>query len=205
MTTTQDVVEHFKKWPLFTTRDVRLWLKPQKRSPNYVKLLLHSLIQKQKIQSAGKGYYSAQDDPIVAGFAFQPFYYGLHYALTHHRLWTQATNPVILTTQNTRRGTREIMGTNFVLRHVSRKLFYGFETIAHYNYWIPVSTIEKTLIDFIYFREKIPAEARENLLKQIDREKLQKLLKKAPAGVRKKVANIMKTATETPHNKEKNK
>ncbi|MFH0970026.1 MAG: hypothetical protein V1776_01040 [Candidatus Diapherotrites archaeon] len=167
--------------------------KPKKKSKEYVKLLLHTLIQKKKIQSIRKGNYTMQEDPIVAGFIFQPFYYGLHYALSYHRLWTQATNPVILTTKNVRRGVREMMGTRFVLRHISRKLFFGYETIQQYDYWIPVSTVEKTLIDFVYFRQKIPAEAMENILRKTDTEKLKKLLKNVPAWTRKRVMKIVKT------------
>jgi predicted transcriptional regulator of viral defense system len=193
MTTTHNVIEHFKDWPLFTTRDVRLWLKPQKGPPNYVKLLLHTLVKNKKIQSIGKGYYTMQDDAIVAGFAFQPFYYGLHYALTHYHLWTQATNPIIITTKNVRLGVREMMETNFVLRHISRKLFFGFETIQHYAYWIPVSTLEKTLIDFVYFRQKIPEEARQNLLQKVDTKKLNVLLKKSPKWVKKRIMKIMES------------
>ena len=54
-------------------------------------------------------------------------------------------------------------------------MFFGFQPLKFYDAWLPVSTPEKTLIDFVYFRQPLPKEALEELLKKIDGKKLGKM------------------------------
>lgn len=182
-----ELSNHFRSRNIFTMRDARLFLQPYKISPAYLKVLLHSLLKKEKIHSITKGAYTFQGDPIVAGFAFEPFYYGLHHALSIHSLWDQAANIVIITAQKVRSGQREIMGSNVILRRIRPRFLNHFELVFHSGKWIPVSTVEKTLVDFIYFRQKLSREIAGEFRKRIDKKILKILLKKYPAWVSRRV------------------
>ena len=41
---------------------------------------------------------------------------------------------------------------------MSRELFFGYTYVKYFDFYIPVSDLEKTLIDFVYYNEKIPPE-----------------------------------------------
>ncbi len=192
----QDFISHFSGRPVFSIRDARIFLKSKKISPNYLYFLIHYLLKKGKINRITKGFYSFSDDAIVCGFAFSPFYYGLHQALSIHGFWGQATNPVIVTSRKVRSGLREIMGANVVVKKVNPSMLFGFEQVQHYGFWLPVSVPEKTLVDFVYFRQKIPLESKEKLFKKIDRKKLETYLKKSPKWVQKRVKNLLASGIE---------
>lgn len=181
------VREHFAEKPAFSIRDLRIFLAKKGISKGYAQLLLHNLESSGEIQRITRGFYSFKDDASVSGFAFSPFYYGLQEALSLRNLWEQETNPVIITPKKVRTGVREIMGTNALLRRINRKMFFGFEPVKYYDYWLPVSDIEKTLIDFAYFREPIPKEVERNLVKRSSRDTLKKYLKKCPQYVKDKI------------------
>ena len=187
-----DFAEHFGKRDVFSIRDARIFLRQKKISANYLRLLIHHLLKKGKIKRLARGFYTFKDDLMLAGFAFSPFYYGLHEALSIHGLWGQASNPVVITAKKVRSGMRAVMGSNIIVRRISPGMFFGYETIGHYGLHIPVSGIEKTFIDFIYFRQKIPAEAIPALAKKIDKKRLEKYLKKSPAWARKRAIAFFK-------------
>lgn len=187
-----DFAEHFGKRDVFSIRDARIFLRQKKISSAYLKLLMHNLLKKGKIKRLAKGFYTFKDDLMLAGFAFSPFYYGLHEALSIHKLWGQATNPSIITTRKVRSGIRAVMGNNIIVRRISSKMFFGYGTIEHYGLHLPVSDIEKTFVDFIYFRQKIPAEAIPAFAKRIDKSRVEKYLKKSPKWVRKRVLSFFR-------------
>ena len=126
---------------------------------------------------------------MVSGFAFSPFYYGLQEALSLRNIWEQETNPVIITTRKARTGLREIMGANVVVKRIPKSLFFGFETLKYYDLYIPVSTPEKILIDFIYFKEPLTKETMKELKKHINKKTLDSYLKKEklPSALKQKV------------------
>jgi len=186
-----EFIEHFNKRNYFSIRDARIFLKQKKISTGYLKLLIHTLLKKNKLKRLAKGVYTFKDELMVAGFAFSPFYYGLHEALSIHRLWGQATNPVIITTKKVRAGTRTVMDSNITIKRISPKMFFGYKIIEHYGLQIPVSDLEKTLIDFAYFRQKIPEEALKTLLARIQKKKLNEYLGKAPKWARKRVTKLL--------------
>jgi hypothetical protein len=55
------------------------------------------LLRSGRIYKITRGSYTFYDEVQYAGFAFQPFYYGLEDALSLLGLWKQETNPVIIT------------------------------------------------------------------------------------------------------------
>ncbi len=147
---------------------------------DYVHLLISNMIKKGEIKRITKGYYTRYEDPVLAVFCFKPSYLGLESALSVHNLWEQETNPVIITTNKIRQGIREIFGNNVFLRRISSKYFFGVEHIMEGDLCIPVSDVEKTFIDMVYFRKKVDKELLKNFKKEVDVKKLRNYLKKYP-------------------------
>lgn len=185
------VREHFKEQPVFSLSGLRVLLAKEGIGRNYSSLLVHNLLKKGEIHRITRGFYSFQDDVSVAGFAFSPFYYGLQDALSLRNLWEQETNPVIITPKKVRTGPREIMGSNVLVRRINRKMFFGFDLVKYYDFWLPVSDSEKTLIDFVYFREPLPKEALKEIKQKIETKKLNQYLTRCPLPTRKKVKKIL--------------
>jgi len=184
--------EHFSKWPSFTSRDAMLFLSQMGASKGYSWLLLINLTKKGEIRKLKRGVYTFGTDPMLAGFAFSPSYHGLQDALSVLDLWDQETNTVIITPRKVRAGMREMLGGKVLVRKISRKMFFGFSTIKYFDYWIQVSDVEKTLIDFVYYREALQPQVLEEIKKRIDRNKLSGYLQRCPLKLRKKVLAAMK-------------
>lgn len=183
--------EHFAEIPVFTTRDAKLLL-GKKTSKKYVDLLLHNLVSRGDLNRITKGVHTFRKETQLVGFAFQPFYYGLQDALSLRNLWEQETNPVVITARRADPGTRRFLDNNYLVRRIRRNMFFGFENIKYFDLWIPVSTPEKTLIDFVYFREPLSKEALKELKKKINEKTLRDLLKRTPKHTREKVELLLK-------------
>lgn len=179
--------EFFKSTPVFRARDVELVVK----NKSYSYLTLHNLVKRGEIKRITKGWYSLHEDPIVAVFCFKPAYIGLQEALSIHELWEQETNVVIVTTQKVRVGIRKILDSNVILHRIDQKYFFGFDYLKYENFFIPVSDIEKTLIDLIYFNEIPGKEVLKEIKKKMNREKLKKYLKNFSSKFRKRVHKLV--------------
>lgn len=182
-----EIMEFFGKTPVVTSRDVRLIVNKVKIKRGYVHLLIHNLIKGGRIKKITKGFYTAHDDSTVAVFSFKPAYIGLQDALSLRGLWEQETNVVIITTRKVRPGVREIMDSNVILRRIKPSYFFGADMLRYGDLFVPVSDLEKTLIDFIYFREHLEKEVLSDLKRKIDRKKLEKYLKVYPKKFRENV------------------
>ena len=180
----KELREHFGKRAIFTSRDVALHFSQKKLGGAYRNLLLHNLMRRGEIRQVKKGSYTFGDDIACVAFAYSPSYYGLQDALSIHGLWEQETNPVVLTSRRVRQGLRQFEGRNYLVRRISRKMFFGFAQMKHGGMFIPVSDIEKTLIDFFHFRERLGPEALGEIKKRMDRKKLDGYLKKCPRKLR---------------------
>ncbi len=161
------------------------------KNKNYTKQIIHHLLKKGKIKRITKGFYTRRDDPQLAVFCFKPAYLGLQDALSMHNLWEQETIPVIITTRKIRPGIRTILGTNVFIRRIEKKYFFGYEYVQQGDLYLPYSTIEKTLIDLVYYKEKISSETLKAFQKKIDHEKLQADLKNYEEAIRKKVLSLL--------------
>jgi predicted transcriptional regulator of viral defense system len=181
----------FKKSVTFATQDVLIFLGKQGAKKGYVYLLLHNLVTKGEIQRITKNTYTYREESMVVGFAFQPFYYGLQEALSIHGLWEQETIPVVLTLKKARPGTRDFLGNNYLLKRLSRKMFFGITMKKYYDIWIPVSDIEKTFLDLTYFKEPISNQVLSEIKKNLDKRKLDKYLKNMPGWVRKRCIKLL--------------
>lgn len=181
----EKIEQAFENQITFTTNDAKRTCKGL--SNEYAKLLLHELVKKKKIFRITKGVYSFKDDIYVTGFAYQPFYYGLETALTLHKLWEQETNPIIITPRQVRNGLKKFEETNYLLKRINRNMFFGYESIKYYDFYVPISDLEKTLIDLYYYKKHISTELKNEFKKKINYAKLNEYLKKIPEKTRKKI------------------
>ena len=181
----------FEKSPVVDSRSISTLIKSRKNVRQYPKQLIRNLIMNGKIKRLAKGCYTAKDDPSLAVFCFSPSYLGLQDALSLHNLWEQETIPVIITSRKVRQGMRKILGANVLIRRIDKKYLFGFDYIEQ-GFYLPYSDIEKTLIDMVYFKERINGEALEEFKKKIDRKKLGSYLKVYPKRIRKMVLQRIK-------------
>jgi len=187
----KELREHFKNRVVFTISDLKIFLKPKGISRGYLHLLLHNLISKGEIKRITKGVYTFRDEIEVVGFASEPFYYGLQEALSLKNLWEQETNPVVITPRKVRSGIKNFEGKNYVVKRINRKMFFGFEWFKYEDFWIPVSDAEKTLIDFIYFKESLDMETLKEIKRRLDEKRLRAYLKRSPKWVNKRVIDML--------------
>jgi predicted transcriptional regulator of viral defense system len=178
--------EFLKITPIFRAKDVELIIK----NKSYSYLTLHNLVKKGEIKRITKGWYSLYEDPIVAVFCFKPAYIGLQEALSIHELWEQETNVVIVTTRKIRSGVRKVLDSNVILHRIEPKYFFGFDYLKYENFFIPVSDVEKTLIDLVYFNEIPGKDVLKEIKKHVNEEKLKDYLKNFPPNFSKKVLHF---------------
>ncbi len=188
------VREHFNDpgFPVFRFSDLRTALKSRKISDTYLKRLINYMTANGEIKRITKGAYTLHDEITVVGFAFQPFYYGLENALTIRKLWEQGTNPIVVTPKLVRVGVRKFGGSNYVVQRICRRLFFGYELVKYYDFWIPVSDAEKTLLDFIYFKHYLRGDVLEELKHKIKMEKVAAYLENYPKKFEKELLKTLK-------------
>lgn len=182
-----DVREFISKTPAFRARDIELIV----RDRNYTALLLHNLAKKGEVKRITKGWYSLTDDPVVSVFAFRPAYLGLQEALGLHNMWEQETNVVIVTPLRVRTGVRHVMGSNVVIHRIRKEYFFGFDYLEYGQMYLPVSDIEKTLLDLIYFNELSDSVLLKKILKRADMNKLDEYLQRYSAGFANKARRML--------------
>ncbi len=176
-----------KQFPVFTLTDMRVLLNETGVSKRYLKIIINKMLKRGGLKRIRKGVYTFDDDITVVGFAYRPFYYGMEDALSYRNLWTQAANPIVMTTNTVREGLRNFYNANYLVKRVKPNLFFGFNFIRYYDFWIPVSDAEKTLIDLIYYKHGIRDDALDALAKSIDQSRLDAYLERYGKAFRKKV------------------
>lgn len=168
---------YFSKVQIFTFRDAKRFLKKMGASDSYIKLFMHIQTRRHQLLRVSKGCYTFMKNDAIVGFAFSPFYYGMEHALTIHRLWDQTTNPVIITTKKARPGVRTAIGIPVIVRRISKHMFFGVVYLEYGGIFVPVSDVEKTLMDFIHFKVGIGEEYMLRMLDNCDVPKLRKYSK----------------------------
>lgn len=166
-------IKFFEKQNMFVTDDARRFLSRLGASEGYIRLMLHNLVRSGQLHRIGKGAYTFQRNEAIIGFRFRPFYYGLQYALTIRRIWTQQSVPVIITKSKANPGVRKIMGVKVILHRINPNGFFGFEYLDYGGVFVPVSDPEKTLLDFIHYGIKLDPETMVELRKRTNKSKLQ--------------------------------
>ncbi|MCW6168959.1 MAG: type IV toxin-antitoxin system AbiEi family antitoxin domain-containing protein [Thermoplasmatales archaeon] len=165
-------IDFFSKHNLFSMSDARRFLSRLGASESYIRLMLHNMVHSGKVIKIGKGIYTLQENEAVVGFKFRPFYYGLEYALTIRKIWTQQSVPVIITRTKANPGTRELMGIKVIVHRIGPERFFGFDYMNYDGIFVPVSDPEKTLLDFTYYGIKLDPETMTELRNRIDESKL---------------------------------
>ncbi len=169
--------EEFSKWdkPIFNVTDLNMI---PGLSNSYRRLMIHNLFRKGFISKVTRGVYTFHRDASVLCFAFSPSYYGLENALTIRGLSLQGTNPIIITPRNVRTGVRTFIDRNYVIYRIKPEFFFGYELVKREELWIPVSDLEKTIIDMAYFGKVIRDELWRNILPSLDMKRLRLYLEK---------------------------
>jgi predicted transcriptional regulator of viral defense system len=179
--------EFLKETPVFTTRDIRVITK----NSNYSYVLIGNMIKKGEIKRIKKGFYTIHDDPMLSVFCFRPSYIGLQSALSIHNLWEQETNVVIVTSSKARTNLREVFGNNVVVHRIKPQMLFGYDLVKYGEFHLPVSDMEKTLIDLIYFNQNPSRDVIKNIRRKINAEKFMMYLKPYPRRIR---ARILKAS-----------
>ena len=182
----KNVLALFKKSPVVNYRSIEMIAGKQ-----YAKQLIRNLALKGEIKKLAKGNYTIHDEISISVFCFKPGYLGLQDALSFHNLWEQETIPIIITSRRVRQGIRKVMGSNVLIRRIDKKYLFGFDYYEQSGLYLPYSDVEKTLIDMVYFNEKISGETLNNIIRKIDRKRLDSYLKAYPSRIRMKVLKYL--------------
>ena len=183
----QDIRNFFKKNNIVDINSLKRFIQKQNGNEKYIYLMINNMIKKGEIKRVTRGYYSINDDPIISVFCFKPSYIGLQSALSIHNLWEQETIPIIITTGKIRQGIRSVNENNVMLHRISPRYFFGIDYTKEGNIYIPVSDIEKTFIDLIYFKQKIDKGLLKEFKKRINKKKLINYARKYPKKIYNKI------------------
>jgi len=184
-----NIRKFFKESPVVSMDSLKKFI--NKKNKKYIYIIINNLIKKKKINKITKGFYTIYEDPSLAVFCFKPSYLGLQDALSVHGLWEQETVPIIITTRKIRPGKRKIFEMNVLLRRIDKKYFFGFDYVKQGDFYFSVSDVEKTLIDMLYFKQRIEPEVLNNFRKRIDRKKFISYLKVYPKKFRKRALGVV--------------
>jgi predicted transcriptional regulator of viral defense system len=183
---THKIRDYMRRTPMFDTGSVIRVV----GNKNYAYVLLNRLLKSGEIKRITRRYYTIHEDPSILVYCIKPAYLGLQDAMSFHNLWEQETAPIILTCRKVRPGERITIGSNAIVRRITPRHFFGYEYMKQGDLLLPVSDVEKTFIDMVYFREM-----RKDMLpafrKSIDREKLAGYLKRYDRRLAGKVLKLL--------------
>jgi len=188
----KDIRNLFKRNVIVDINSLKKFIQKKKKDERYVHQIIHNMIKNEEIKRIAKGFYSIYDDPILSVFCFKPSYVGLQSALSIHNLWEQETNPVIITAKKIRQGIRKVNKNNVILHRINPKYFFGMEYIKENNIFIPVSDIEKTFIDMVYFRQNIDKELVKIFKEKLNKKKLKFYSRKYPKNISPRIIEALK-------------
>lgn len=176
-----------KKSPVVSYNSIKRVVNNKKKASQYSKQLVRNLILNGKLKTIAKGFYTIHDDPSLVVFCLNPSYLGLQDSLSQNSLWEQETIPVVITSRKVRQGLRKINGSNVLIRTIKKEYVFGIDYKKSGSFYLPYSDIEKTLIDMVYFKQKMSKEVLSSIKKKINKRKLSLYLKKYPKKMRLRV------------------
>jgi len=180
------VLEFFQKTPIVSSKDMKLFVK----KTGYSHLMAANLIKNGKIKRIVKGFYTTHEDPSLSVFCFRPAYIGMQEALSIHEVWEQETGTVIITAKKVKHSLIKVFGNNVVLHRIKPKYMFGFDIVKYGDFFIPVSDLEKTFIDMVYFNEIPDKETLKRIKRKINGKKLMEYLRKYHWKIKKRVMSI---------------
>ena len=175
-----EFLKHFSKVPAFSAKDAEQFLIYIGSGKKYPKRFIQNMRAGNRIFKLAKGMYTTLNNSEVIGFAFSPFYYGLTYALSYYNVWEERANPVIVTTKTVRSGMRKAMGTNISVFRIPKTMFFGYNIVKGEAVYYPISDLEKTFIDLVYFGISLREDTLNRLVARLDRKKLREYLLRSP-------------------------
>src|SRR3989344_2649183 len=78
-----------------------------------------------------------------------------------------------------------------ITRRIKSKYFFGFEYKKYGDFYVPVSDIEKTLIDLVYFCQPLDREVVHNFRTKLNMKKLQIYIKRYDSSTAEKVLAVI--------------
>jgi len=181
------VREFLRKTPVADIRSISLLT----GSKQYAWFLMNYLVRRGEVNRLTKGYYTVHQDPSLFVYCLKPAYLGLQDAMSFHNLWEQETVPVVITCRRVRTGRREVLGHNVMVRRISKRYFFGFDFYQTGDFLLPVSDVEKTFLDMVYFGE-IRKEHLRSFKPRLSIPKLQKYMARYPLSFREKVVSLLR-------------
>ncbi|MFH1365369.1 MAG: hypothetical protein ABIH28_02185 [archaeon] len=180
----KQIEELLKKSPVVSYNSIERVVNNKKKVSQYSKQLVRNLILNGKLKKLAKGFYTIHDDPSLVVFCLNPSYLGLQDSLSQNSLWEQETIPVVITSRKVRQGLRKINGSNVLIRTIKKEYVFGIDYKKSGSFYLPYSDVEKTLIDMVYFKQKMSKEVLSSIKKKINKIKLFLYLKKYPKKMR---------------------
>lgn len=141
------------KLELFSVNDI---VKLTNLSKDSVRNKLSLLEKQQKIYRIKKGHYSLNkiENKFLLQKAFSETYIGLYSALEYYESTTQRFTNLDLITKKLKHNQR-VQDTQIDFHKIKEELFFGYKKIHINNTELFISKIEKTLVDCIYFSNKV--------------------------------------------------
>ncbi|MCD4793571.1 MAG: hypothetical protein K8R54_10080 [Bacteroidales bacterium] len=138
---------------IFTLNDI---LKISEQSRDVVKVKLSRFVKQEKIFRLKKGFYSLKKIEIKYQLQriFNDTYVGLNSAMEYYGSTTQRFNNLDLITKKALNN-QKIKDTEIQFHKVKKDFFFGYEKISVNKTQLLISSVEKTIIDCIYFSSKI--------------------------------------------------
>jgi predicted transcriptional regulator of viral defense system len=138
---------------IFTLNDI---IKITEQTKEVIKSKLTILVKQKKVFRLKKGYYSLNkiENKFQLQKIYKNTYIALYSALEYYESTTQRFNNLDLITKNILKK-QETNKTIINFHKVKKELFFGYEKIQINNTKVFISSIEKTIIDCIYFSSKV--------------------------------------------------
>ncbi len=187
----ETVQKYLSDSPVINSASLKRLIQSKKPGTQYQKQLIHNLVRKGVLRKLAQGCYTIHAEASLAVHCFTPAYLGLEDALSHHGMWEQETIPIIITARKVRQGMRKFEGTNYMVRRIDKKYYFGIDYYQIGEFYLPYSDKEKTFLDVLYFKLKFTDEELQEMVKGLDKKNLKEYLKNYSGRMKKRVENLI--------------
>lgn len=135
---------------VFTLQDVYL------ADPNFRQATLYDWVKDGKVVQLKQNRYVFADREVhnhdvylISNQIYQPSYISLELALNHYSVIPEAVQVITATTTRKTASFTNPLGT-FGYQTIAPKLFFGYINLAHRHRFVQISTLEKSILDYLY-------------------------------------------------------
>jgi len=147
--------EELKKYTIFSLKDIK------KIDQNFGRARLNEWQKKEYIKKIIKNFYIFADILFneqtlfeIANRIYRPSYISLETALSYYNLIPESVcNTTSISTRRTYTFDTEI--GQFIYRKMKPSLFFGYKLLEYGDKKIKIASLEKTILDFLYFNSGI--------------------------------------------------